>query len=438
MKNIITQLENYMNRLEENGYFSGSVLVGYKGDILLSRGYGWSNIEHAVPNTAQTKYRIGSITKGFTAMAILQLQEQGLLSVREPIHHYLPDFPKGDQITIHHLLTHTSGIPDFVQFPDYWTRMMRLPSTLDQTIDLFKNLPLEFMPGEQFSYCTSSYILLTKLIERLSHQSYADFLQKSIFNPLHMQETGVDNGRTIVHKLASGYSVWKEIIHAEHVDMSIPVGGYGLYSTARDLYRWDQALYTYELVSYESLQSMFTPYSNNYGYGWAIQPVKIGDKSHVCISHYGDINGFCGNMLRFVNDHLTIIVLSNLSITPVTWIGKNLARLFFGERISIPEAATPIDLKENELQRFIGTYQLENSDRKLTITYEEGQLYVNVTKMHGAPFQYPIKPVSLTEDTIRLRAEYIDETIVFYRKRTPAQLSYRETDQTHLAYWVKD
>ncbi|WP_175482351.1 serine hydrolase domain-containing protein [Thermoflavimicrobium dichotomicum] len=423
-----------MNKLEESGYFNGSVLVGYKGDILLSRGYGWSNIEHAVRNTPQTKYRIGSITKGFTAMAILQLQEQGLLSVLEPISHYLPDFPKGDQITIHHLLTHTSGIPDFVKFPDYWTRIMRLPSTLDQTIDLFKNLPLEFTPGERFSYCTSSYILLTKIIELLSKQSYARFLSRYIFNPLKMNKTGVDNGRTIVNHLASGYSVWKEKIHTEHVDMSIPVGGYGMYSTVEDLYRWDQALYTNKLVSYESLQSMFTPYQANYGYGWAIQQMEIGNKNHTCISHYGDINGFCGNILRFVNDHLTVIVLSNLNITPVTWIGKNLASLFFGVPVSFPELATPIDLSEREVQRITGTYHIENSERKLTITHEEGQLYIRVTKMHGAPFQYPIHPVSITEDYIRCRAEYIDETLVFHINQTPTQLMYREMDQTHIAF----
>lgn len=434
MKAIISQLENYMSKLEENRYFNGSVLVGYKGEILLSRGYGWSNIEHTVPNTPQTKYRIGSITKGFTAMAVLQLQEQGLLSVLEPIRNYIPDFPKGDQITIHHLLTHTSGIPDFVKFPDYWTRIMRLPSTLDQTIDLFKNLPLEFIPGERFSYCTSSYILLTKMIERLSKQSYASFLNRYIFGPLKMNDTGVDDGRTIVHNLASGYSVWKEIIHTEHMDMSIPVGGYGLYSTVEDLYRWDQALYTNKLVSYESLQSMFTPHLENYGYGWAVQQLEIGNKYHTCISHYGDINGFCGNILRFVNDNLTVIILSNLNITPVTWIGKNLVRLFFGVPISFPEVTTSIDLNESVVKRIIGIYQIENSERKIKITYEGGQLYLSVTKMHGAPFQYPIHPVSVTEDYIQFRTEYIDETLVFNINKTPIQLMYREMDQTHIAF----
>ncbi|WP_017434438.1 serine hydrolase domain-containing protein [Saccharococcus caldoxylosilyticus] len=434
MKTIISQLQSYMNRLEENSYFNGSILVGYKGDILLSRGCGWSNREHAVKNTPQTKYRIGSITKGFTVMAILQLQEQGLLSVLEPINNYLPDYPNGSQITIHHLLTHTSGIPDFVKFPDYWERIMRLPSTLDQTIDLFKNLPLEFTPGERFSYCTSSYILLTKIIELLSKQSYASFLNQYIFNPLKMNDTGVDNGRTIVNNLASGYSVWKEIIHTEHVDMSIPVGGYGLYSTVEDLYRWDQALYTNKLVSYKSLQSIFTPYQENYGYGWAIQQMKIGDSSHTYISHYGDINGFCGNMFRFVNDHLTVIVLSNLNITPVSWIGKNLASLFFGVPISFPELAASIDLNDSKVQRLIGTYQIENSERKLMITYEDGQLYVSVTKMHGAPFKYPIHPVSITKDYVRCQAEYVDETLLFNINQTSTLLMYREMGQTHLAF----
>ncbi|MRG27654.1 serine hydrolase domain-containing protein [Laceyella tengchongensis] len=436
MKKIVGQLEEYSNALDQNGYFNGSILVGYKGEVLICQGYGLANVENNVPNTPQTKYRIGSITKGFTATAILQLQEQGVLSVQDTIDRYLPDFLNGKQITIHHLLTHTSGIPDFTSFPDYWTRIMRLPSTLDQTIALFKELSLEFTPGERFSYCSSSYLLLTKIIEQLSGQSYEEYLQQYILQPLHMNNSGVDNGRTILKHMASGYTIWKEKIHSEFIDMSIPLGGYGLYSTVEDLYLWDQALYTNQLISDESLCSMFSPYQQNYGYGWAIQQIEIGGKKRTCISHYGDINGFCGDILRFVDDNLTVIVLSNLSFTPVTWIGKNIAKVFFGVPIKIPEAIRSVDLNEATIHHLLGTYQTENSNRELQITYEKGQLYLTTTKVHGAPCQYPIHPIFITEKQIEFVTEYMDESLIFELTTNTPRLWYREMDNLTL-YLIK-
>lgn len=337
MKKRIHLLEEYLERLEQNGHFSGSILVGYKGEILLSRGFGYASLEHDIPNSAQTKFRIASITKGFTAAAILLLQEKEILSIHDPISRYLPDYPYGNKITIHHLLSHTSGIPNFTSFKNYWPYMMRLPTTLDQTIESFKHLPLEFSPGEKYTYCNSGYLLLTKIVERVSGISYAEFLKQSIFDPLQMKDTNVDNGRHIVKNMATGYTVLKEIVHAEHIDMSIPQGAYGLYSTVEDLFRWDQALYTDQLLSFQSLQQMFTPQLHQYGYGWSIQSIDLGESKHTCIKHKGSINGFQSDILRFIDDQLTIIVLSNFHLTPVTWIGKNLAKLFFGYSFQIPQ-----------------------------------------------------------------------------------------------------
>ncbi|MGC1305848.1 MAG: serine hydrolase domain-containing protein [Phormidesmis sp.] len=188
----IAQIDAYLYAHAQTDQFSGSVMVtgGRRGAI--ARSYGQANREHEVPNTARTKFRIGSLTKQFTAIAILQLQERGLLNVQSPIFAYLLNYPKGDHITIHHLLTHTSGISECMSpeiFPDFVERM-RLSTTLDQLVNCFKDLPLVFKPGEKFEYSNSGYVLLTKIIETVSRQPYADYLQTNIFDPLALDFIG--------------------------------------------------------------------------------------------------------------------------------------------------------------------------------------------------------------------------------------------------------
>jgi CubicO group peptidase (beta-lactamase class C family) len=421
-----------MNALDLRGFFQGAVLVSHQGERLLCQGYGMANEEHEVINTPQTKFRIGSLTKGFTAVAILQLEERGLLSTEENIGRYLPDFPNGNRMTIHHLLTHTSGIPDFAGLPDYWTRIMRLPSSLDETIRLFRDLPLEFTPGEQFRYSNSSYILLTRIIEEVSEESFTDYIRNNILLPLNMHDTGVDDGSTIIKGMASGYSVWKEKIRAEYIDMSIPQGAYGMYSTVEDLYRWDQALLTEQLVSSSSLRKMFTPYREIYGYGWVIQSLMIARKPRKCISHYGDINGFCCNMLRLVDDGWTIILLSNLSLTPVTQIGKNLLRIAWGEPVNVPDSVQTIEWLEEEIASIVGTYRLDNLDETLKITTEGKKLFLTVAKMHGAPYCYPIHPISKTNERIQCVTDYVDEELIFDLRENTVRLTYTDINGHNL------
>src|ERR1700752_1736699 len=258
----------------EQETFTGAVLVARNGEILLSQGYGWADRDNQIPNTPKTKYRLGSITKQFTAMAILILQTQGKLDVREPICRYLPECPDSwQEITIHHLLTHMSGIPDLTEFPDFHT-FKAIPTTPEQTIVRFKDKPLDFPPGEKWNYSNSGYILLGTIIEQVSGQSYEMFLQQNIFDPLQMTNTGYDHNDD---SLAMGYtgvnSRWEK---PDLIDMSLPYAAGGLYSTVEDLYRWDQALYTQQLVSHESLNLLFTPHAKiaafglGYGYGWFV------------------------------------------------------------------------------------------------------------------------------------------------------------------------
>ncbi|MBO8155541.1 MAG: beta-lactamase family protein [Bacillaceae bacterium] len=399
-------LHTYMNALAEKGYFNGSILVAHQGHILLKQGYGFANVEHQIKNTPSTRFKIGSITKGFTAMAIFLLQEQGKLDINDCVSHYIENYPNGDQITLYHLLTNTSGIPDFVGFSDYWTRTMRLPSSVDRIITSFKNQPLHFEPGEQYEYSTSNYMLLTKIIEIVSDQSYPSFLKEHILRPLNMNHTGVDDGRNIVSNMASGYSVWENIIHTEFVDMSIPSGGYGMYSTVEDLYLWDRALYSEKLVSKESIKTMFTPNLANYGCGWAVQ--EAGNMGRLAC-HFGDINGFTNDFLRYIDRDITVIVLSNFSFTPVMNISRTLAKIVLGEKVPVPPSLSPLQGLDCS-KDLPGVYKLENG-QEIKITEKQGELYITVPKMYGALYKFKLIPYHASEADIKFYTEFVDERV---------------------------
>ncbi len=229
----------------KKGEFSGAVLVAKDGAPLVSKGYGLANRELDVPNTPRTKFRLGSITKMFTAMAILHLEEQGKLAVTDPVCKHVPDCPPAwAKITIHHLLTHTSGIPNFTSLPDY-PKTMAAPSAVNQTVARFRDRPLDFDPGEKFRYSNSGYVLLGQVIEKVAIESYGAVLKRTIFEPLGMKDTGYDSGAEIIPRRASGYSRQAERFrNAMYIDMSIPHAAGGLYSTVEDLLIWDQALDT--------------------------------------------------------------------------------------------------------------------------------------------------------------------------------------------------
>ncbi len=297
--------------LAQRGYFSGSVLVARNGQVILSQGYGFADYAQHIPNTAQTKFRIGSITKQFTAMAILILQEQGKLTVSDKLCAYLADCPESWQaVTLHQLLTHTSGIPDTTN----------LSESLDQAIADAKARPLDFQPGEKFGWSNTGYNLLGKVIEAASGQTYESFLQQNIFEPLGMSNTGYDHGQA---DLALGYETSGSYpVMLDNPDVLFACGA--LYSTVEDLYRWDQALYTARLVSQKTLDAMFTAYvvipdsgGQSYGYGWVI---RLGTPR--LIMHDGVLTGFRSVIFRYPDDKTTIIVLANQqNLDPISLAG---------------------------------------------------------------------------------------------------------------------
>ncbi|MBC6434527.1 beta-lactamase family protein [Nostoc sp. HG1] len=331
---IVVKAEEYMNAAVRVNRFSGSILVARDGKPLISKGYGMANLELDVPNNPQTVFRLGSLTKQFTAMAIMILQERGKLHTNDLICNYLSDCPAAWQsITIRSLLTHTSGIPNYTSLPNS-LQTMQLPSTHANLVDRFKNMPLEFTPGEKFKYTNSGYYLLGMIIEQVSGKSYADFLQENIFAPLGMTHTGYDSHNRLIKNRAGGYELQdNSIINASYIDMSIPFAAGALYSTTEDLLLWDQALYTEKLVSRKILAEIFTPFKDGYGYGWGI--TKRFDRQ--MIGHDGGINGFSSSIIRFPSDHVTAIVLSNNQNAPSGEIASSLAAIVFGAPYKMPQ-----------------------------------------------------------------------------------------------------
>ena len=253
-----------------NHQFMGTVLVARGSQVLFSKGYGSANLEWDIPNTPNTKFRLGSVTKQFTAASILLLEERGKLSVSDPVKKYLPDAPAAwDKITIFHLLTHTSGIPNFTSFPDY-AKLEPFATTPEQLVARFRDKPLDFEPGEKWNYSNSGYVLLSYLIEKITGDSYEKFVRENIFTPLGMKDSGYDSNSAVIPHRASGYVFGKNgFENAGFVHMSIPQGAGALYSTTEDLLKWEQGLFGGKVLKAASLEKMTTPFKNNYAFGLA-------------------------------------------------------------------------------------------------------------------------------------------------------------------------
>ena len=372
---VRTKVDEYMNAAVAVNGFSGSILVAQDGQPVVSKGYGMANLELAVPNTTQTVFRLGSITKSFTATAIMLLQERGKLGVSDPICQYLTDCPAAWQpLTIRHLLTHTSGIASYTGFPDF-PKTTILPTSTADMVGRLKDKPLEFAPGEKFAYSNSGYYLLGMIIERASGKSYADFLQEAIFTPLGMTQTGYDDPARIIKHRAAGYARNAgATVNAAYMDMTVPFAAGALYSTTEDLLRWDRALYTDSLVSKQSRDDMFTPFKSGYGYGWSIG--KKFDRQS--IGHGGGIYGFATYFDRFPADRVTVIVLSNVEGASAGRMANDLAAIVFGAPYEIPRERKSITVEAKVLDQYVGQYKIASPPVDIVVTNDGGKLVAEI------------------------------------------------------------
>lgn len=303
--------------------FNGAVLVSHKGEVIYKKGFGLANMEWDVPNQVDTKFQIASVTKQFTAMLIMQLVAANKLDLHEPILTYLPDYPKknGEQITIHQILSHTSGIPrDYEgnekhnKYPDR--------HRLTELVAQFWEDPLEFTPGDRFTYSNSGYLVLGLIIETISEKTYETMLKERILTPLGMNNTGVDLHRPIIKNRANGYfKGFGEYFNSDYRDLSSITAVGNMYSTLEDMFLWDQALYSEKLLPKKFMDQIFTKhvedadYGGHHGYGWELKPKPIGKTSEMIetIGHSGAMQGFCALFTRIPSTNSSIIFLNNTS-----------------------------------------------------------------------------------------------------------------------------
>ncbi|WP_289663377.1 serine hydrolase [Flavobacterium panacagri] len=348
------QIEQLLGKYNEYGQFNGSALVAENGKVIFKKGFGSANMEWNIPNQPDTKFRLGSISKQFTALLIVKLAEEGKLKLDVPITTYLPDYPKenGDKITTHHLLTHTSGIPNYTDSPNFFKDKARNPYTPEAFVKTFSSLPLEFTPGEKFNYSNSGYFLLGYIIEKITGKTYEQYLQEVIFTPLKMVNSGYDHSDVILKNRAAGYErKGKLITNAAYLDMSIPYAAGSLYSTVEDLYLWDQALYTNKLLSAKSMESLFKPYISAgrafYGYGWFVDEVNNGDKGKLnSVGHGGGINGFNTIISRYPSDKNLIVLLNNTGGTVLGEMNDAIRAILYNQKFEQPKRSLAFELLE--------------------------------------------------------------------------------------------
>lgn len=342
-------LDKYASAYAKTYNFNGAVLISKDNKIIYQSGFGSANRDWSVPNTTYSKFPIASLTKQFTAVAILQLVEQGMLSLTDPIVKFFPDFPKGDSITIHMLLNHTSGIKEFSQYPELFNREFPYPHEVvrDTIINLIKKLPLNFSPGSFWGYSNTNYVLLGYILELITDEQYDRYIKATIFKELNMLQSRVLYQDSILPNKAYGYSGTFPYLRTETIVPYNYVHSHGgLVSTVKDLLTWNQALHGGKLLKRDYYTKMHTPNQpvKGAGYGIFVDTV-MGHKAYL---HTGNIPGYSSSMIYFPYNKSSIIILSNRE-TNLDFFVKGFAGILFDKEMIIPykhKKITNINLKD--------------------------------------------------------------------------------------------
>jgi CubicO group peptidase (beta-lactamase class C family) len=388
------KVDELMNGHVRTNDFHGAVLLASGGKPLISKGYGFANIEWQVPSSPQTKYRIGSITKQFTSMLIMQLRERGRIRIEDSVCLYLSPCPDAwKPVTVHHLLTHTSGIPTYTGIPA-WRETMMVPKTTEQMVALFRDLPLQWVPGEKYAYNNSGYFLLGVVIEKITGKKYEEALQEMILTPLGLKDTGYDWPGPIMPRRAAGYQGrGPGLANAAAIDMQQPFSAGSVYSTVEDLLAWDQALYTEKLIPNAAKQIMWTPFKSGYAYGWSIAEPSAATFGHRRVTHSGGINGFSSVIIRVPDTNVTAIVLSNNAAVNATAVGGDLLAIYYGQPYTIPAPRTIVPMDPRAFDAYVGKYELRpdfimtvSRDGSRFLTQATGQNVIEIFPMSDTKF----------------------------------------------------
>jgi len=365
---LSSQIDSLVSNLVKYKNFSGTVLLSKNGQAVFEKVYGYADFEKKIPNKLDTRFCIASISKVFTASAVMKLQEQGKLSIGDKLNKYIPDFPEADKITIAELLDHTAGVKrEMVDDIEGWKKHY----TTREIIDSLKKYPLDFEPGTKESYSNGGYGVLARVIEIASGKSYGQYLKEAIFDPLKMYNTLAYNSLEPQKNTAKGYDPApfpKGVQNTVFEDASQNVGAGSIYSTAPDLLKWDRALYNGSVLKKSSLDTMY-----KYGYGFGVYQRNGKD----LVGHDGIINGYIGSMESFINDGVCIIFLSNIRTGALNLLNNGLCELYFNGKTTIPaiQSTDMFSADPKDLQKYAGTYELFPGF-DLTIKEKNGVLFL--------------------------------------------------------------
>ena len=390
-KNTETEIDGIFSRAYSINSPGAAILIARGDSVLYRKAFGLANLELNVPMKPEHVFQLASITKQFTSVAVLILMEQGKLSLQDPLSKYIADYPRGTEITLHHLLNHTSGIKDYTRIPELRNRT-RLDMTPEELINTFKNLPLEFEPNEKYDYSNSGYVLLGYIIEQLSGMSYGEFIKANIFDKLGMNNSYyADNYRVVANK-AYGYQFYGgSYENAEYMSPTFPYAAGSLMSTVDDMFLWNKAIHNNTLISEESKRRAFKNYTlangkpDNYGYGWFINEIA----GITTLEHQGGINGFTTSGIYLPDENIFSIVLTNLD----DGIGAERNNIkAVSALLGKSSVENPVEeVSEKELKKWVGAYQFEDVLR--FISFENGALYSR--REGGRPMK--LLPVSDSE-----------------------------------------
>lgn len=375
-KNYPALLDQYMKAQVAVHDFSGSVLVARKGKIIYQKGYGLANREWTIPNTKDTRFQIASITKQFTATAILQLAEQGKLKLDDKVSQYFPGFPKGDSITIHMLLNHTSGIFNYLENPDLNELNPNIPieQLKDTLISLFRDKPFYFSPGTFWRYSNSGYVLLGYIIEQVSGETYRNYIHKNLLVKAGMINSDIFRPDSIIPHHANGYiKSPRGWINKDIIAVNAAFAAGALFSTTGDLLKWNEALFSGKLISKESLAKMNLPNAGDRGAGYGVFVEQFFN--HKAIFHSGGISGFNSFMIRYPDEDICIIILTNRE-TNLDFIPKGLAAILFDKEVLPAYKRRRTTIDTILLTKYAGTYEVQDLSFSLDIVAKDGQLYL--------------------------------------------------------------
>jgi CubicO group peptidase (beta-lactamase class C family) len=408
----------------------GAVLVSRNYELLINKGYGYANLEWNIPNTPSTKFRLGSLTKQFTAVAILLLEQQGKLKLTDPIKSYMGNTPAAwDNISVYHLLTHTSGIPNYTSFPEF-PSMTTTHKTPVQQIALFRDKPLDSLPGSSYAYSNSDYVLLGYIIEQLSGFSYQNFVTENIFKYLGMSDSGYDSHAKIIPLRASGYiKTPKGMQNADYLDMSIPYSAGALYSTVKDLDLWQQGIFGEKILSATSLKKLTTPNKNSYCLGVVNQSFD----GYPVIHHAGGINGFGTILIYSPKDKLVITALSNLNAYGYVYqdIAMKILYLMHGKKVLLSRDRKSVSISKELLKRYTGTYKLTSTNEAYSIYSRNLEIRLEGHQLIGQIENNFI--VSLYPESATQFFGVAPDVHIEFKKGCFDQLKWRQDEEDYIA-----